>query len=668
MNDLPDSSFLWIESGGEKDDEGKTTPRSLRHLPYKDADGKVDIPHLRNALARIPQTEGLSESEQEALTKRAQGILDKNKELTQEQRSVRRKAMADGGQEPALQRGMVALYPTPDVAAMLALSGGGDGIQVTPAEELHITLAYFPEIDADEVGQLIQQVAAACTWAYGAITKITGTAQFSPGPSSDGLVPHVLLVDNNDSLQDIRNAINWNVYCVEMATNFGFTPHITRAYASPGTVVDQSDYPTIPLIFPTISLVIGDMRYDFSCMSAGGVPMPMAYRMSKGTGVEVKAGKRMNSGWRDKLSGVVDTITGLMKWASYDDNDDSASGDEPPEELKTFNVIKQADGSYRWLSFSSNGFEDKEREIVSTDALKSSVALADAGLLDRGPLRIFHIKNADVGRCDFQAVEGRFLIESGTWDDTPLAQAMLEYVKSADEKLGVSVGFSFPDTHFDGKVYKTAQIFERSLLPLEWAANPYTTIEAIKEVTVDEQKVAFLRKSLPGELVDQVIGHANKATAALEGLVAFKSKLDTADDGEGKPGDGTPDPAAAGSSSDTPDGANDEAQKDVTNAPVYATEEALKGVVEVFSEALKGQSALQAQQTELLQGLMTEVKGLRSAAEKAAEKEDHTPRGAGTYRASGADDNVVDASKDFGGESTDPVAPFIEMLKGMRSA
>lgn len=55
INDLPDSCFLYIQSGGKKDSEGKTTPRSLRHFPYKGPDGKVDLPHLRNAIARIPQ-------------------------------------------------------------------------------------------------------------------------------------------------------------------------------------------------------------------------------------------------------------------------------------------------------------------------------------------------------------------------------------------------------------------------------------------------------------------------------------------------------------------------------------------------------------------------------------------------------------------------------------
>lgn len=56
QNDLPDSAFLYVESGGSKDAAGKTTPRSLRHFPYKDQDGKIDLPHLRNALARIPQS------------------------------------------------------------------------------------------------------------------------------------------------------------------------------------------------------------------------------------------------------------------------------------------------------------------------------------------------------------------------------------------------------------------------------------------------------------------------------------------------------------------------------------------------------------------------------------------------------------------------------------
>jgi hypothetical protein len=57
INNLPDSSFAIILPGGEKDEDGKTVPRDLRKLPYKDADGKVDLPHLRNALARLKGTD-----------------------------------------------------------------------------------------------------------------------------------------------------------------------------------------------------------------------------------------------------------------------------------------------------------------------------------------------------------------------------------------------------------------------------------------------------------------------------------------------------------------------------------------------------------------------------------------------------------------------------------
>lgn len=53
---FPNSSFAYIEPGGKLDADGRTVPRSLRHFPYKDADGKPDPAHIRNALARIPQS------------------------------------------------------------------------------------------------------------------------------------------------------------------------------------------------------------------------------------------------------------------------------------------------------------------------------------------------------------------------------------------------------------------------------------------------------------------------------------------------------------------------------------------------------------------------------------------------------------------------------------
>ncbi len=74
INDLPDSAFLYIEPGGKKDEDGKTVPRTLRHFPYKDASGAIDLPHLRNAIARIPQS-SLPQSVKDRVQAKARRIL-----------------------------------------------------------------------------------------------------------------------------------------------------------------------------------------------------------------------------------------------------------------------------------------------------------------------------------------------------------------------------------------------------------------------------------------------------------------------------------------------------------------------------------------------------------------------------------------------------------------
>lgn len=89
VNDLGDGSFLHISPGGEKDAEGKTTPRSLRHFPVKDADGAVDLPHLRNAIARIPQSTapGLDADAKRALQEEARRMLEAAQKVAKQARA-----------------------------------------------------------------------------------------------------------------------------------------------------------------------------------------------------------------------------------------------------------------------------------------------------------------------------------------------------------------------------------------------------------------------------------------------------------------------------------------------------------------------------------------------------------------------------------------------------
>lgn len=84
INELPDSSFLFVESGGQKEG-GKTTPRTLRHLPYKDKEGKVDLPHLRNAISRASQIKlkdgsTISDAKAKQIQAKAQRLLESNSE------------------------------------------------------------------------------------------------------------------------------------------------------------------------------------------------------------------------------------------------------------------------------------------------------------------------------------------------------------------------------------------------------------------------------------------------------------------------------------------------------------------------------------------------------------------------------------------------------------
>ena len=84
VNDLPDSSFALILPGGEKE-EGKTMPRTLRKLPYKDAGGKVNVAHLRNALARLPQMKGVSEAQRASAKRKLEAAAKTHLKARQEE-------------------------------------------------------------------------------------------------------------------------------------------------------------------------------------------------------------------------------------------------------------------------------------------------------------------------------------------------------------------------------------------------------------------------------------------------------------------------------------------------------------------------------------------------------------------------------------------------------
>lgn len=209
-----------------------------------------------------------------------------------------------------------------------------------------------------------------------------------------------------------------------------------------------------------------------------------------------------------------------------------------------FIVTKQANGVHRWVLISSSAFEDRDREIVSKQALQADVDRADADG-DFGPLRWWHLPGADIGDCDFNMLHGRMLYESGTFRSPQVAEA----VKAHAGELGASLGFTHPASEPDTQgIFHHIRRFERSLLPRELASNPFTAVGIIEkesQMTLIEDKLKAFGRILGGDakLVGDVlaIGATKEAEADAAGIrtkaaqTAADDEAEEVDPATGKP-------------------------------------------------------------------------------------------------------------------------------------
>ena len=209
-----------------------------------------------------------------------------------------------------------------------------------------------------------------------------------------------------------------------------------------------------------------------------------------------------------------------------------------------FTVMKQADGRYRWVIFSSNAFQDRIGEIVSTKALEGDVDLTDKSG-EYGPLRWWHCgefeftdakdyttyksgPGVDIGDCDFRMVQGRMLIESGTFRSEAIAEA----IAPVASKLQASIRFSHPRDQPDAEgVFTNIKSLERSLLPKGKACNRFTKLLVEKEkdmTTVKEKVQAFVALLKDPTLVESILAQAETVEKEAETQgVASKEAVST---------------------------------------------------------------------------------------------------------------------------------------------
>lgn len=624
-------------------------------------------------------------------------------------------------EQRTVMSGMVALYPDPVMAAQMAIIPSLElttaGVTVTPPEELHITLVYFPSIEESEVDDLIQKVALALANCPPGpiVTRAEGNAQFLL--TSEGLVPHVVLFDPT-ALSYLHDSLS--AYCcdtVPVAQNHGFIPHMTLAYASPSADLELEPPSPQQRLFSEATLRIGDsIVHTFPIGMGGGAapesaPLGMHYMALRGkvdllsmsgdsSGVQrsasqlvpdgtmtiatvsEKAGRRVGAGWRERLNSAIDNLKEMLSWADYEDREKTTNSG--------FIVFKDMMGTERWLSFSSNGFLDREREIVSTKALEQAVSEAD-NTGKRGPLRLWHTRGTDIGDCDFQAVQGRFLIESGTFRDDEMSIRAKSYLRATDESLGVSIGFLYPEEQLsaDG-VYGAIGFIERSVAPHSEVANPWTKFEALKEDAMNPRKTEWLKTVLGEEKAAAVIATADSATKELEAHVAFK----TGSGGDMKDAMASMKAAMSvmeaamggGTTKDADADEGDASTADNSAKTDVSTNSETKGTVAVAAvDEEKEAPDLVSTLKELIAPLAAAVVGLKAdfgtladrvmavettQTEKAQKEADATPRGRDVFRASAADNNVLDAAKarEMLGDNDPPASPvkaYIDDLLGM---
>lgn len=323
------------------------------------------------------------------------------------------------------------IIPLPNDPALVALQAqlkeaAPDWEWVDPAE-FHITLAYSDAVNKTDIllGTLPKAIQA-----FPVEVRALGTFV---NPGSTCLYARVEWSAPLFSLQSQMAAL-FDAAGAPLSTFSqpdGWQPHITLAYAAPDTV------PLAPVWAGDIFLAAEAIELSVEGLDG----FVSVYRSEKARRKAVRA----PLGGRSRAP--------LQVW-------------------------KAADGRYHWSAISSVNAWDRDDEIVTERALHDDVARTRGGL-DASNLRFFHIPYQIGPAPEFRTVVDGHLVEMGTFDPTPEAEALARYLIAHPEGVdgsgwGMSIGFfAAPDE--DG-VFNRIRIYERSILPLSRAANPFTKL------------------------------------------------------------------------------------------------------------------------------------------------------------------------------------------------
>jgi 2'-5' RNA ligase len=153
---------------------------------------------------------------------------------------------------------MVALYPPDDIASALALETG------EAVGDLHVTLAYLGKVEdigLERVGELVQLVADFANDSYDQDAEIAGIGRWEAGDDGDAFVALVDGPELPDLRADLVDALAAAGFTV--ASDHGFTPHVTLAYLDPAAQSPLERLEALPATFEFLSVAVGPEVWDF---------------------------------------------------------------------------------------------------------------------------------------------------------------------------------------------------------------------------------------------------------------------------------------------------------------------------------------------------------------------------------------------------------------------
>jgi hypothetical protein len=169
---------------------------------------------------------------------------------------------------------------------------------------------------------------------------------------------------------------------------------------------------------------------------------------------------------------------------------------------KSFVVLKDAHDQLRWISRTTTAYQDRDGEILSTEALERDSQRMIA-TKQYGPLRWWHVgtpnpldttapwgPGLDLGMCDYNILIGRTLVESGTFKNATIARQ----VAAIADRLEMSPGFFHAIDQPRNHVFTDIRCFERSLVPLRYgrASNLFTGLTTKEHhMDMDEMERRF---------------------------------------------------------------------------------------------------------------------------------------------------------------------------------